>query len=134
GATAFSKAQDNKGRRDQKISLHPVVVDDLRKLRSFDENVFPWAKDRRKLFAHLHRLQDTAGVKPDGGKPYFGFHDLRRALATMNGGRMTADALQALMQHKDYQTTQRYIAIARQLNPAVQDLFVPPVVRKAEIG
>ena len=30
---------------------------------------------------------------------------------------MTADALQALMQHKDYQTTQRYINMARQLKP-----------------
>jgi integrase len=132
--TALSRAQDNKGRRDQRIPLHPVVVEHLRKLRSFDEKVFPWAKDRRKLFAYFHRLQDAANVKPVGGKPHFGFHDLRRAFATMNAGRMTADALQALMQHKDYQTTQRYISLARQLNPAVEDLYVPAVVRKAEIG
>ncbi len=38
---------------------------------------------------------------------------------------MTPDALQLLMQHKDYQTTQRYINMARQLNPAVANLYVP---------
>ena len=31
------------------------------------------------------------------------------------------------MQHKDYQTTQRYIAIIQQLNPAVEGLYVPDV-------
>ena len=42
---------------------------------------------------------------------------------------MNPDALQALMQHKDYQTTQRYINLARQLNPAVQALYVPDMPR-----
>jgi hypothetical protein len=48
--------------------------------------------------------------------------------------RLTPDVLQALMQHKDYQTTQRYINIARQLRPAAHDLYVPPVVRPAAEG
>ena len=99
----------------------------LRKLRSFNPTVFPWTKNRRKLFTQLHYLQKTAGVKPEGHKPNIGFHDFRRAFATMNAGRMTADALQVLMQHKDYQTTQRYVNLARQLNPAIQDLYVPTV-------
>jgi hypothetical protein len=34
-------------------------------------------------------------------------------------------ALQFLMQHQDYKTTQRYINMARQLNPALQNLYVP---------
>jgi site-specific recombinase XerD len=38
---------------------------------------------------------------------------------------MTADALQALMGHKDHSTTQRYINMARQLNPAIQNPHVP---------
>ena len=29
------------------------------------------------------------------------------------------------MQHKDYQTTQRYINMARQAKPAAQNLYVP---------
>ena len=52
----------------------------------------------------------------------------------MNAGRMTADAQQALMQHKDYATTQRYVNLARQLNPAIADLFVPAVGSKAGMG
>jgi integrase len=64
------------------------------------------------------------GVKPDR-KERYGFHDLRRAFATMNADRLTLDVLQVLMQHKDYQTTQRYINMARQLKPAAHNLFVP---------
>jgi hypothetical protein len=43
----------------------------------------------------------------------------------MNADRLTAVQLQLLMQHKDYKTTQRYINLARQVNPALQNLFVP---------
>lgn len=45
---------------------------------------------------------------------------------------MTADALQALMGHKDYSTTQRYINMARQLNPTIENLHVPPLPKKEE--
>src|SRR5207248_202981 len=40
---------------------------------------------------------------------FYGFHDFRRAFATMNADNLTADALQALMRHKSYQTTRVYI-------------------------
>ena len=43
----------------------------------------------------------------------------------MNADKLTPDALQFLMQHKDYKTTQGYISMARQLNPAVAGLYVP---------
>jgi integrase len=125
--TAISLAADNKGKRDQRIILHPVVVDHLRRLPGFSPVYFPWTHGRRQLFLALHALQKAAGIKPEWGKDRYGFHDLRRAFATMNAERLTADALQALMQHKDYQTTQRYIAMARQLKPAAQNLFVPDV-------
>jgi hypothetical protein len=46
---------------------------------------------------------------------------------------VTPGALQALMQHRDYQTTQRYINMARQLKPAVEKLFVP-TIRKVRKG
>jgi integrase len=130
GGFAVSRAEDNKGKRDQKVALHPVVIEHLRKLAGFDEQVFPWPHGRRRLFEEFGLIQEGAGVRPEGGKERYGFHDLRRAFATMNADRLTADALQALMQHKDYQTTQRYINIARQLKPAVADLYVP-VVGKA---
>ncbi len=65
-------------------------------------------------------------MKPHG-KERYGFYDPRRACATMNAERLTLDALQALLQHKDYKTTQRYTNIARQLTPAVGNLLVPDV-------
>ena len=36
------------------------------------------------------------------------------------------------MRHKDYQTTQRYINMARQTNQAVENLFVPDVLKEAD--
>jgi integrase len=122
---AKSRAEDNKGKRDDFIPLHAIVVEHLRKLKNFHLHVFAWDHERRDLFQELHRIEDAAGVKPDGEKERYGFNDFRRAFATMNADRLTPDALQALMQQKDYQTTQRYISMARQLNPAVQNLFVP---------
>jgi len=44
---------------------------------------------------------------------------------------MTPDALQSLMRHQSYTTTQRYINMARQLNRAVEALYVPSVLEKA---
>jgi hypothetical protein len=43
----------------------------------------------------------------------------------MNANRLTGDALQALMRHKSYQTTQLYINMARQLDEAVASQHVP---------
>lgn len=125
---ALSKAESNKGGRDQLVPLHPVAVDHLRKLRSFSPLVFPWAHGRRHLYEEWADIRTAAGVG------HYGFHDLRRAFATMNAEGLTADALQILMQHKDYKTTQRYISMARQLKPAVHNLFVPTVPTIAAVG
>ena len=48
----------------------------------------------------------------------------------MNADRLTPDALQALMRHKSYQTTQKYINMARQLDTAVHALHVPDVLNE----
>ena len=125
--TAVSLAKHNKGKRDQKIPLHPIVIEHLRKLVSFSPVIFPWDRSRRSLYEEYHSIQTAAEVRLTGRKPLYGFHDLRRAFATMNADRLTPDALQALMQHKAYQTTQRYINMSRQLDPAVASLFVPKV-------
>ena len=87
------------------------------------------------------RIQEAAGIKlPCAGRArahadachVYGFHDLRRAFATMNADKLTPDALQALMRHKSYQTTQVYINMARQMDAAVASLHVPEVLRKVE--
>jgi hypothetical protein len=49
----------------------------------------------------------------------------------MNADKLTPDALQALMRHKSYQTTQFYINMTRQMDAAVAGLHVPEVLRGA---
>lgn len=129
--TAISRAEDTKGKRDQFVPLHPLIVEHMRKLPGFDPMIFPWNFGRRRLFEEFARIQGEAGIRLQAPKHHYGFHDLRRAFATMNADRLTPDALQLLMQHKDYTTTQRYINMARQLNPAVQNLFVPDLAAAA---
>jgi integrase len=137
-ATAISRAENNKGKRDERVKLHPVVVDHLRRLARFEPVVFPWPHNIRTLYSEFWRIQKKAGIHLACGDAHehtaachwYGFHDLRRAFATMNADKLTPDALQALMRHKSYQTTQRYINLARQLDAAVAGLHVPEVLRK----
>lgn len=137
--TAVSWAADNKGKRDQQVKLHPVVVEHLKKLPAFSPFIFPWNHDERGLYDEFARIQKAAGVHLPCTKKHehadgchvYGFHDLRRAFATVNAPKLTPDALQHLMQHKSYTTTQRYINMSRQLDEAVEVLHVPEVLRNA---
>jgi hypothetical protein len=47
----------------------------------------------------------------------------------MNAATLTVGALQSLMRHRDYKTTQRYINMAPQLAGAVDSLHVPAVLK-----
>lgn len=145
--TAITRAEDNKGERDDRVKLHPVVIAHLRKLKGFTPAVFPWHQTQRGLFEEFTRIQELAGIRLPCSEAHthsrfcytYGFHDLRRAFASMNADRLTADALQALMRHKSYATTQRYINMARQLDSAVDSLFVPDVLNgqksaRADVG
>jgi integrase len=139
--TAITRAEDNKAKRDELVKLHPVVIEHLRKLACFDPCVFPWNHDRRTLHTIFAEVQEAAGVRLSCDQRHehtrfchvYGFHDLRRAFATMNADKLTPDALQALMRHKSYQTTQVYINMARQLDAAIASLHVPEVL-KGQIG
>jgi len=61
----------------------------------------------------------------------YGFHDLRRAFATVNAERLKEDELQKLMRHRSYLTTKRYVNISKRLTAAVASLHVPDVLRTA---
>lgn len=134
---AITLYEDNKGDRDDKVKLHPVVIDHLKKLGSFEPTVFPWPHNRRTLDAELDRIQGEAGINLPCRRKHkhtpachlYSFHDWRRAFATMNAPRLSADALQALMRHKSYLTTQVYINMASQIDDAVNVLHVPDVLR-----
>jgi integrase len=52
----------------------------------------------------------------------------------MNADRLTGDALQAMMRHKSYTTTQRYIAAARQLDQSAEAPYIPDLeLKKAAV-
>jgi hypothetical protein len=51
-------------------------------------------------------------------------------LPAANSDKQTPDALQTLMRHKSYATTQRYINLASQLDEAVDSLHVPEVLKR----
>src|SRR5262249_10887791 len=55
-ATAITRAEDNKGKRDERVKLHTVVVEHLKKLAGFDPHVFPWNHDRRTLQTEFLRV------------------------------------------------------------------------------
>jgi integrase len=51
--TAVTRAEDNKGKRDELVKVHPVVVEHLRRLASFSPVVFAWPHDQRTLHTIL---------------------------------------------------------------------------------
>jgi integrase len=158
--TAITRAAVNKGKRDSVVGLHPVVVDHLRPLKAFHSKVFPWELERGPLYREFASIQAAAGIDlpcsisrmtaadirgrqrqetRDGHActaacHRYGFHDLRRAFATMNAANMSREALQALMRHQSSLTTERYINFARQMKPAVANLHVPDILRMGSSG
>jgi integrase len=135
--TAVTRHEDNKGKRDERIKRHPVVMEHLRKLTHFGPKVFPWNHHERTLYDEYARIQEAAGIHLPCRAEHehtrlchvYGFHDGRRAFATMNADKLSADALQPLMRYKSYATTQKYINMARQMDDAVKVLHVPEVLR-----
>jgi integrase len=138
--TAVTRAEDNKGNRDARVKLHPIVVDHLRRVAGFTPCVFPWNHNRRTLDTEFHRVQRAAKINLPCPRDHehtdachsYGFHDLRRAFATMNADKLTADQLQELMRHKSYQTTKVYIDMTRQMDDVTATLHVPDVLKHAK--
>ncbi len=122
---AITRHDCNKGKRDEVVPLHQLVLDHLKTVASFEPVVFPWYHNRRTLQVQFHRIQRAAGLS----KPWYGFHDIRRAFATMNADRLSANELQAMMRHSSPATTQGYINMAKMLNRTAEKLDVP-VFRK----
>jgi integrase len=155
---AITRAADNKGNRDEAVPLHAVLIEQLRPmlaapLRVLREGetpssrvppafVFHWPYHERLLWTEFARIQKAAGIDLPCSRQHahsdachrYGFHDLRRAFASQNAARLTGEALQKLMRHKSYLTTQRYINLTSHLGEAVASLYVPaclPVKAKA---
>lgn len=128
--TVVSQAEDNKGRRARRVPLPGIVLEHLRKLKTFgQELVFPWPHDRRTLDVEFRRLPKSAKVNPDG-RDHYTFRDFRRRAGTMNGRDLSALDLQALIDHKDLSTTMKYIRMAHGMEEVVEKINVPEFFRK----
>ena len=61
---AVTRAADNKGKRDDRVPLHPVVIEHLRAIQTFDDRVFVWEHHKRQLYDELLRIQQTPPAMP----------------------------------------------------------------------
>lgn len=134
-----TRAADNKGKRDEVIPLHPVVLEHLKALGGEDPYPLRWPHDPRTLWVEFGRIQRQVDIHLDCPEDHkhtaschvYGFHDFRRAFATVNAPRLKPEVLQRLMRHKSYQTTQKaYINPTSQLEDAIAEMPVPQVLRK----
>jgi integrase len=139
GCQMLTRWDATKGDRDEILPLHEVVVDHLHNLPSKGMLVFPWPHDSRTLWVEFGRIQREAGIHLPCREQHqhtpachvYGFHDFRRAFATVNAPRMKPEALQRLMRHKSYQTTQKsYINPTSQMQDAVSQMPVPESLRE----
>jgi integrase len=136
---AITRHGDNKGGREERIKLHPIVLEHLKAIASFEPVVFPWPSSRRTLYTEFHAIQTAAGIHLPCRENHthtpacrlYGFHVERRAFATTNAGRLSGDVLQKLMRHRHYSTTQRYINMASRVDEAVEVLAVPALLSGA---
>jgi integrase len=143
-AEAVSRAEDNKAKRAERIDLHPLVVEHLRRLQgsTFSPVVFSWTLSERTLYIQFAKIQEEAGIHLACDCTHrhtrfchvYGFHALRRAFATMNADRLSASQLQTLMRHKSYATTLKYINMARAMREAVSQLYVPEGLDREVVG
>ncbi len=125
-----------KGRRDERIPLHPVVVEHLRSITDIGLLVFDWPFCTTNLYEEYHRIQKEDGIDLPCREDHehtdachrYGFHDLKRACGSLNADRLPVRVLNAFMRHRSMSTTEKYyIHKERLLDGHVGEMFVPSV-------
>ena len=127
-----------KGKRDDLIPLHPVVVEHLRPITDYGALVFDWPMSRTTLWAEWARIQRAAGVHRPCREDHvhtprchvYGFHSLKKACGTLNATLLPKAVLNAFMRHRSFATTEKYYLNRDALAKGVTDqMFVPDVLR-----
>ena len=136
---AVTRHADNKGNRDEKVPLHALVVNHLRTIQSFDERSSRGnsAADRCTTNSQGSRTQPefTCPALMPATQTTGNAHRLVTAtVSTLNAEQMTRELLQALMRHRDPNTTDLYVNYAKQLNPTVAKLHVSEILRAGTAG
>jgi integrase len=121
---AISRAEDNKGKRDQRHNVEPVA-DLLRVLYQVrqpgDDRVFAWNHATITLDREHARIQEAAGIHLPCRTEHehtkycylYGFHSYRNGFAQNNEGHLEPHQLQEQMGNKSPTTTRGYIDYAK---------------------
>lgn len=137
----WSRGKDNKAKRDMPHDIG-VAEEFLRELPADDPRVFPWNHYRTTLYTIFHELQREAGIDLPCAESHdhtpachaYGFHDVRRAHATYNYGKVTDRALQQQMGHASFHTTQRYVKYAELHQTDAYEAHLPLSLRDGQSG
>ena len=130
-----------KGRRDDVIPLHPVVIEHLRRITDYGTKVFDWPLRREVLWKEWGRIQKKGGVNRSCTEEHvhsprchvYGFHALKKACGTLNAKRLPKSVLNAFMRHRAFATTEKYYLNHDKLVEGVTDtMFVPKSAQTAK--
>ena len=141
GGTVITRHRDNKGKRDEKVPIHPIVADHLRQvIQTGNKFVFAWTHDERALWTEFGRIQRAVGIHLTCLEEHqhtpschvYGFHGLRKGFGTVNAKTMKPEVLQKMMRHKSYKTTLGYINLSMQIEDAARNLVVPEALKKTD--
>ena len=136
--TVITRHLDNKGKRDEKVKINSVIVEQLRLVVGHSQFVFEWTHDERALWTEFGRIQRAAGIHLTCLEEHehtpschvYGFHGFRKGFATENYDTMPSAVLQKRMRHRSFTTTLGYINLGKQVEAAADRVKVPPVLRK----
>ncbi|MSR58771.1 MAG: hypothetical protein EXS05_14150 [Planctomycetaceae bacterium] len=135
--TVVTLARATKQKRDHRACVPGVVLDKLRRIKRFGDQVFPWPHTPETLYRHFFKIQIAAGIHlPCCGAHtcnaschMYGFHDFRRSFVTLNA-ELPSSLKQNQMGHASYQTTQKYERYAEGHAGFADRIYLPPSLQR----
>jgi site-specific recombinase XerD len=105
--TLLLRAETQKQRADQVLTLHGQSVDALRAIQKPERRlVFPWPHNPSYLWMHYKKLVERAGL---AYSRMASFHKIRKTSATLLTAAVGSHAATKLLGHADAKTTAKYL-------------------------